>query len=124
EVRGAINKRLGEVYEFFLKEPENAIICYEQSMVLGGDTFDIPGRLLRLYVKGEHWEKARVLAETLVDEQSAGSPSHVDYLIVLGDIFANGLGEYDAALRMYEKAFAHDTSNLLALERIGRLHAQ
>ncbi|OIP39740.1 MAG: hypothetical protein AUK47_09625 [Deltaproteobacteria bacterium CG2_30_63_29] len=122
EERGAIYSRMGEVYGYFLNSPNQAIVAYEHAMVLGGDIFDVPERLLHLYVANEMWDKARVLAEALVEEGAPTTHARVEYLIVLGDVLSNGLNELDAALQVYERAFSADPSNILALERIGRLH--
>ena len=118
-----IFKRLGEVYEFFLDRPEDAIICYEQSMVLGGDTFDVPERLLSLYVATETWEKAHVLAGALVEQATPGSRGRFEILLMLGDILFSGLGQVDAAQEVYRTAFESDPSNIQALERLGHLYA-
>jgi len=121
EVRGAIHKRIGEVYEYFLDRVDDAIVAYEQAVLLGGDVFDVPERLLRLYAQTEQWEKGRLVASALLEEQREGSAGQIEYMLVLGDILFKGLGEADEAQEMYQAAFTKDPSNLQALERLGRL---
>lgn len=124
EERGAIFKRIGEVQDYFLNHPEEAILAYEQAMLLGGDTEDVPEQLLRLYVSSKHWEKAAVMTQALLEEQPPGSPARVSYMLILGDISGNGMGHYDHALALYRDALAAEPTNIMAVERIGTVLAR
>lgn len=115
--QGAIFKRLGEVYEYFLSDHDKAIAAYEQALAFGGDTDDVPPRLLRLYVKHAEWEKARIIAEILLERAPRGTSLRVEILLVLGDILHQGLSLSGPALDVYQQALGLDPENLLALDR-------
>jgi tetratricopeptide (TPR) repeat protein len=115
--QGAIFKRLGEVYEHFLDQHDKAIAAYEQAVVLGGDTDDVPPLLLRLYVKHDEWEKARIIAEILLERAPRGTALRVELLLVLGDILWKGLNQTGASLDAYQQALGLDPENILALDR-------
>ena len=122
EVKGAILKRVGELYEFFLDRAQEAIPIYEQALTLGGDTQDLPNRLLRLYLRFEFWERARVFAQALADAAKSTQVRH-EYLLVLGDVLLSGLGLNDQALSAYLLANEIRPDSNLCLARLGRVYA-
>jgi tetratricopeptide (TPR) repeat protein len=123
EVRGAIHKRIAEVFHYFLEDPEKAILHYEQATVLGGDVDDVPLRLLHLYIARKHWEKAQIVAEILATQAPPGSALAITYQLVLGDVLSDGLGQLEEAQLIYEAAAEAAPENVDAVERLGRMHA-
>ncbi len=105
EVLGAIHKRIAEVYHFYLNEPENALIEYEQALALGGDVEDVPIRLLQLYQDTELWQKAAMTAQILAYAQVSSANAKCDYLVLLGDIQCNHLEQVREAINTYLEAF-------------------
>ncbi|MBQ9816998.1 MAG: tetratricopeptide repeat protein [Proteobacteria bacterium] len=121
EVQGAIHKRIGEIYHFYVNEPEKAVAEYEQALTLGGDVEDVPIRLLQLYQDLELWTKAAMTAQVLAMAQVNSPSARCAYLIVLGDILTQHLGEYSDAINTYLEAFTIEPFNYEILNPLIRL---
>ncbi len=105
EVLGAIHKRVGEIYHFYLEDTEKAIFEYELALTLGGDIEDVPYRLLQLYQTAGLWEKAAMTAQILAMAQTNSPNAKCDYLATLGEIQATHLGELNDATNTLLSAF-------------------
>ena len=103
--RGAIHKRIAEVWHFYLNDPEKAIQEYEQALTLGGDVEDVPIRLLELYRAQGLWQKAAITAQVLAQAQTSSEEARLEYLRVLGDIWENHLDEPTLAENTYQEMF-------------------
>lgn len=108
EVQGAIHKRIGELYEFYLPETQKAIEAYEMALVLGGDVDEIPMRLLKLYIQFEQWPKAAMTAEAIAEAQTQTEVAKVGYLLMLAEICYGHLDEDQRALQAASEAFNTD----------------
>ena len=105
DVQGAIHKRIAEIYHFYLKDPERALIEYEQALALGGDVEDVPIRLLQLYQNLQLWQKAAMTAQILAMAQTNSPDAKFEYLMVLSHIQASHLGELADAINTCLEAF-------------------
>ncbi len=105
EEKGAIHKRIAEVWHFYLDNPQRAILEYEQALTLGGDVEDVPIRLLELYRLTQDWQKAAVMAEVLASAQVSSTDARLDYLLVLGQIRERHLGDLSLAAETYLEMF-------------------
>ncbi len=103
--KGAIHKRIAEIWHFYLNDNLRAIEEYELALTLGGDVEDVPIRLLSLYSETENWQKAAITAQILAQAQTSSSEARLEYLLVLGDIWGNHLGESALAANTYMDAF-------------------
>ncbi|MGI5830430.1 MAG: tetratricopeptide repeat protein [Bradymonadia bacterium] len=108
EVQGAIQKRIGELYEFYLDEPLKAIDAYEIALVLGGDVDDLPLRLLPLYIQQEQWDKAAMTAEAIAEAQTETKEAKIGYLLSLAEICHSQLHDDHKAINTLQQAFELD----------------
>ncbi|MBQ9394571.1 MAG: hypothetical protein IJU23_03510 [Proteobacteria bacterium] len=108
DVQGAIHKRIAEIHHFYMNNPEEALLEYEQALSLGGDVEDVPIRLLQLYRQLGHWQKAAMTAQILANAQVNSTDAKCDYLCVLGEIQYRHLNEITEAVNTYLEAFLLD----------------
>lgn len=111
----------GLVLEKELNQPDYAVLHYEKALAVNPLHLPSLVQIAQLYMSRKQWEAARdVLDRWVVTEQDADVKKRA--LLMLGNVWIDGLNDSEKALKRFEEALAIDPQFLDALNRLASLY--
>lgn len=116
-------EKIGNICENQLKDPARAIAAYERMLARVPGYLPALRTLGRLYAQTERWND--LVGINTEESQIIGDQNHVVALLYRnGEIYAEKLGDADAAITAYKQALALMPNYLPALKSLGAIYAR
>ena len=119
EARADLLARLGEVHEFGLKDQDGAIVRYQAALALIADHALSLRALDRVLPALGRFDELAQVYERVVDHAPDDAQAR-NYLLRLGALHEDRLGNLAAAMHAYRRALERDQTDLLALHALQR----